>query len=38
MHMVAARLAAVKVPWVGLGGPIPALAACTGLENVTLTL
>ena len=38
MHMVAAIGLAVKVPWLGLGGPIPALAAWTGLENVTLTL
>ena len=29
---------AVKVPWLGLGGLIPALAAWTGLENATLTL
>ena len=29
---------AVKVPWLGPGGPTPALAAWTGLENATLTL
>ena len=29
---------AVKVPWLGLCGPIPALAAWTGFENATLTL
>ena len=29
---------AVKVPWLGPGGPIHALAAWTGLESVTLTL
>ena len=29
---------AVKAPWLGLGGPILALAAWTGLENVALTL
>ena len=29
---------AVKAPWLGPGGPIPALAAWTGLENATLTL
>ena len=29
---------AVKVPWLGPGGPVPALAAWTGLENATLTL
>ena len=27
---------AVKAPWLGAGGPIPALAAWTGLENATL--
>ena len=27
---------AVKLPWLGLGGPILALAAWTGLENGTL--
>ena len=26
---------AVKVPWLGPGGPIPALAAWTGFENAT---
>ena len=29
---------AVKAPWLGLGGPILALATWTGLENATLTL
>ena len=29
---------AVKVPWLGPGGPILALTAWTGLENATLTL
>ena len=29
---------AVKVLWLGPGGPIPALAAWTGLEDATLTL
>ena len=28
---------AIKVPWLGPGGPILALAAWTGLENTTLT-
>ena len=27
----------VNVPWLGPGGPIPALAAWTGLGNTTLT-
>ena len=35
MHMVAARLGCQST---GLGGPILALAAWTGLENATLTL
>ena len=26
------------LPWLGPGGPIPALAAWTGLENANLTL
>ena len=29
---------AVKVSWLGPGGPILALAAWTGLENATLTI
>ena len=29
---------AVKVPWLGPGGPILALAAWTDLENATFTL
>ena len=29
---------AVKVPWLGMGRPILALAAWTGLENATLAL
>ena len=29
---------AVKALWLGLGGPIFALAAWTGLENATFTL
>ena len=29
---------AVKVPWLGPGGPSLALAAWTGFENATLTL
>ena len=37
MHMVAAGLGC-KAPWLGLGGPILALAAWTGLENATVTL
>ena len=37
MHKVAARLA-IKVPWLGPGGPILAMAAWIGLENATLTL
>ena len=36
MHMVAARVGC-KMPWMGPGGPILALAAWTGLENATLT-
>ena len=29
---------AVKVPWLGLGGPILALVEQTGLENTAFTL
>ena len=36
--MVAARLGALKEPWLAPGGPPPTLTAWTGLENTTLIL
>ena len=38
MHVVAAKLDCQNAIWLGLVGPIPALAAWIGLENSILAL